>query len=45
MESDAMLLCEAWDYLERMPEPTDWERQTEREALILRLRQWGKRNS
>jgi hypothetical protein len=42
MESDAQLLCEAWDFLERMPEPTDMPRQAERESLLIRLRAWGK---
>lgn len=36
------LLCEAWDFLERMPEPTEFVRQTERQSLLVRLRAWGK---
>lgn len=40
---DAQLMCEVWDYLERMPEPTDMPRQHERQSLLLRLREWGNR--
>jgi hypothetical protein len=37
----AQLLCEAWEYMERMPEPTDMVQQSERESLLRRIRAWG----
>lgn len=40
--SAAQLLCEAWEYLEDMPEPTDMVQQAKRESLLVRMRAWGK---
>lgn len=42
LRMDAHLLCEAWEYLEDMPEPTDMVQQFERGSLLVRLRAWGK---